>query len=147
MIWLFAALTVLAGALIPLQAGINASLRSHLGHPILAALTNFAVGGAMLVLFALATRVSLPTLGQLQSAPWWCWLGGTMGAALVVTGVLFSLKLGAATFVACIILGQLTSSVILDHIGAAGYIEHAVNPMRLLGLLLLALGAYFVRAF
>jgi transporter family-2 protein len=145
MTWLLILAVVAAGALIPLQAGINASLRGALNSPIYAAVTNFTVGGLLLAGYALLSRTALPTFAEAARAPWWNWVGGTMGACLVLTGVLLSHRLGAATFVACIILGQLTSSVLLDHFGLAGFSQHAVSPMRVLGLGLLAAGVYVIR--
>ena len=145
MAWLLIPLAILAGSLIPLQAGVNASLRNYLSSPILAAITNFSVGGLLLATYALASREALPGLPALARTPWWCWVGGAMGATLVLTGVLASHRLGAGTFMACIIVGQLTASVALDHFGLVGYTPHAINPMRLAGIGLLAGGLYLIR--
>lgn len=145
MLWIFAALAVLVGALIPIQAGVNASLRAYVGHPLFAALTNFTVGGLILLLCLAIGRLSPPSIGEIAKAPWWCWIGGAMGATLVLAGVLFSHRLGAATFIACIILGQLSASVVLDHFGWAGFQAHPVNSWRLVGIGFLALGAFLIR--
>jgi transporter family-2 protein len=145
MTWLLILAVVAAGALIPLQAGINASLRGALNSPLFAAVTNFTVGGLLLASYALVSRSPLPALADAAKAPWWNWVGGSMGAMLVLTGVVLSHRLGAATFVACIILGQLASSVLLDHFGLAGFSQHSVNGMRIFGLVLLAAGVYVIR--
>ena len=145
MTWLLILTVVAVGALIPLQAGINASLRGSLNSPLFAAITNFTVGGLLLAAYALASRTPAPSLAEAARAPWWNWVGGSMGAILVLTGVLLSHRLGAATFIACIILGQLASSVLLDHFGVAGFAQHSVSGMRLLGLALLAAGVYVIR--
>jgi transporter family-2 protein len=142
---LYVLLAVAAGSLVPLQAGINASLRLSLQHPVLAAVVNFMVGLSLLVTYAVATRVTLPSAAQIGQAPWWCWIGGSMGAALVLSGVLLSHRLGAATFIACIILGQLAASVVVDHFGLVGYPQHSISIQRLGGLFLLAAGVYFIR--
>jgi transporter family-2 protein len=138
-------LAVAAGSLVPLQAGINASLRTFLQHPMLAAITNFLVGLTLLTVSAAAMRVPLPSAAQIAQAPWWSWVGGSMGAALVLSGVLLSHRLGAATFVACIILGQLAASVALDHFGLVGYPQHPVTLPRVAGLCLLTAGVYLIR--
>lgn len=70
-----------------------------------------------------------------------------MGACLVLSGVLFSHRLGAASFMACIIVGQLTSSVVLDHFGWVGFQQHSVSATRLAGIVLLGLGAYLIRVY
>lgn len=146
MTWLLIPIVAFAGALIPIQAGVNASLRGYLSSPILAAVANFSVGGLVLATYALASREAAPSLDTMAKAPWWCWFGGVMGATLVLTGVLASHRLGAGTFIASIILGQLSASVALDHFGLVGYAEHAVNPMRLAGIGLLVGGVYLIRS-
>lgn len=142
---LFLITAVLAGTLIPFQAGINASLRNFLPHPVFAAITNFLVGLTLLAFAAIAMRSTPPTLEGIAKVPWWCWVGGSMGACLVLSGIFLSHRLGAATFVACVILGQLTASVICDHYGLVGFAVHPANLQRVLGLGLLAGGVILIR--
>lgn len=142
---LFVILASLAGTLIPVQAGVNASLRNFLPHPILAAVTNFVVGLAVLLLASVAMQAPPPAFASLSKVPWWCWIGGSMGACLVLAGVFLSHRLGASTFIACIILGQLTASVVCDHFGLVGYPVHHVNLQRILGIGLLAGGVALIR--
>jgi bacterial/archaeal transporter family-2 protein len=139
-------LAVAAGSLIPIQAGVNASLRTWLDHPLLAAVTNFLVGLTVLVSVAVLTRVPLPAGQQIARTPWWCWVGGSMGAVLVLSGVMLSHRLGAATFVGCIILGQLVASVLLDHFALVGFPQHSLSVGRVVGVLLLVAGVYVIRA-
>ncbi|WP_051909165.1 DMT family transporter [Thermus scotoductus] len=49
-------LVFLAGALLPVQAGINGELARHLGHPLRASLISFLVGS--LFLFLLVQRLA-----------------------------------------------------------------------------------------
>lgn len=140
----FVLLAVAAGCLVPLQAGINASLRLSLNNPLLAAITNFVVGLTILSGFAAIARTPLPSAAQITNVPWWCWIGGSMGATLVLSGVFLSHRLGAATFVAAIILGQLAASVLLDHFGLVGYQQNTIGAQRLFGLSLLVAGVYFI---
>ena len=142
---LFVLLAVAAGSLFPVQAGVNASLRLSLGHPILAAVTNFFVGLSLLVSYALVTEVKLPAVSQIVKAPWWCWLGGSMGALLVLSGIVLSYRLGATTFAACLILGQLVASVVVDHFGWVGFQQHSINFQRVAGLVLLAAGVLLIQ--
>ena len=140
----FVLLAVAAGCLVPLQAGINASLRLSLNSPLLAAITNFVVGLTILLGFAAITRTSPPSVAQIANVPWWCWIGGSMGATLVLSGVFLSHRLGAATFIAAVILGQLAASVLLDHFGLVGYQQNTIGAQRLFGLSLLVAGVYFI---
>lgn len=142
---LFLLMAALAGALIPIQAGVNASLRNYLPHPIFAAVTNFSVGLSLLAISVVAMRATPPSLQMISKVPWWCWIGGSMGAALVLSGIFLAHRLGAATFAACIILGQLMASVVCDHFGLVGYAENHINLQRVIGLGLLAGGVALIR--
>lgn len=142
---LFVLLAALSGTLVPVQAGVNASLRGFFPNAIFAAIANFLVGLAILSIAALMMQTGPPSFQAIAKVPWWCWLGGLMGACLVLAGVILSHRLGAATFVACIILGQLTASVICDHYGLVGFPVHPANLQRILGIGLLAGGVVLIR--
>ena len=141
----FVLLAVGVGFLLPVQAGVNASLRLALGNPILAAITNFTVGLSLLLGYAAATQVRLPAALHLATVPWWHWFGGLMGALLVLAGIVLSYRLGATMFATCIILGQMTASVIVDHFGWIGFPQHAVSLQRVAGITLLAAGVLLVQ--
>ncbi len=138
---------LLAGALMPVQAGINARLREFLGDPLMASLVSFSVGTAALVLFILAARIPLPTAAMASAAPWWTWFGGSLGAFFVAVSVILAYKLGATGLMAWIIAGQLVASVLLDHTGAIGFAVREVSWQRLLGVALLLGGAMLVNEY
>ena len=68
-----------------------------------------------------------------------------MGALLVLAGIVLSYRLGATMFATCIILGQMTASVIVDHFGWIGFPQHAVSLQRVAGITLLAAGVLLVQ--
>jgi transporter family-2 protein len=138
---------LLAGALMPVQAGVNARLRGFLGDPLLASLVSFVVGTVALAIVILATRTPLPTLAMAQAAPWWTWLGGTLGAFFVAVTVILAFKLGATGLMAWIIAGQLVGSVLLDHTGAIGFAVREVSWQRMAGVALLMAGAMLVNEY
>ncbi len=138
-------LALFAGALLPVQAAINATLKTPLGSPILAAFASFLVGTLSLGFYALVTRVSLPaTLG---AVPFWGWTGGILGAFYLCMTVILTPKLGPATTFGLIISGQLLSSLALDHFGWLGVAPHALNAPRVLGALFLMVGVLLIRNF
>lgn len=139
-VWMF-----LAGALIAMQAGVNAELARAFGHPVLAATISFLVGSAALLAATLALRSAWPAAPDLAGAPWWAWTGGVMGAIFVVSTVAAAPKLGAATLVSVAVAGQLTCALVLDHYGWAGFAERPVSPWRVMGVAILMLGAVMVR--
>ncbi len=138
---------LLAGALMPVQAGVNARLRLHLGDPLLASLVSFCVGTVALLCFILATRTPWPGLAAAASAPWWSWFGGAFGAFFVAVTVILAYKLGATGLMAWIIAGQLVASVLLDHTGAIGFAVHEISWQRMAGVLLLFAGAVLVNEY
>jgi transporter family-2 protein len=54
-------------------------------------------------------------------------------------------KLGAAPVVACVVLGQILCSVIIDHYGLLGFELHPVSLLRAAGIVLLVAGVAMIR--
>jgi len=129
-----------AGVGVAIQFGVNGQLRHFSNQPIWASLISFVVGTAALCLCFIATRGPWPAGSQLAHAPWWVWTGGLLGAFYVVVSVVSGPRLGSATLVACVIVGQLTASIVIDHFGWVGYPVHAASPGRIIGALLLLAG-------
>jgi transporter family-2 protein len=147
MVWLYLLVCLLAGALMPLQAGVNAQLARWVGSPVTASLVSFAVGTLALLVYTLAARPQLPALAALASAPWWVWVGGLLGGVFVTAAAAFAPRLGAATFISITIAGQVLVSILLDHFGIVGFAARPVTVPRLLGALLLIVGVLLVRKF
>src|SRR3954451_21625529 len=138
-------LAIGAGVLLPIQAGINAQLRSALGSPLAAGLVSFLVGtvGLAAVVFLLRTPVSLrPTWA---AAPSWYWAGGLIGATYVVASIVLAPRLGAATMVAAIVAGQMIASLLLDQYGLLGFPTHPISGVRVLGAVLVMGGVLLVQ--
>lgn len=138
---------LVAGALMPVQAGVNARLREYLGDPLVASLASFCVGTAALLAFILATRTPWPSLAAASAAPWWAWCGGALGAFFVAVTIILAFKLGATGLMAWIIAGQLIASVLLDHTGSLGFMVREISWQRLTGVLLLFAGAVLVNEY
>ena len=145
-IWGYLAFGFAAGAMLPLQFGINAELARWVDSPLRAALVSFAVGTVVLGVAALPLVAGWPALERLGAAPWWVWVGGALGAFYVLGSIVAAPRLGAATLVAVILAGQAFASLLVDHFGWVGFEEHPVTPARLLGVALLAAGVLLVRA-
>ncbi len=140
----FAAIALLAGAGLAAQVGFNSHLRTKLGHPIHAALTNFGVGLACLLALALAIAVPWPRAESAGQAPWWAWMGGVVGACYVAASAAFARRLGAAGWLAAIVTGQMLTSIVLDHFGLLGFAIHPTSFLRLVGAVLLLFGVVLV---
>ncbi len=136
---------VLVGALLPLQAGINAQLRLALSTPLAAALASFLVGSAGLCIALLASRAPVPLASAWARAEWWHWTGGLLGAVYIAAAIVLAPRLGAATLTAAVVAGQMVSSVVIDHYGLVGFTEHAASATRILGAVLVMLGVMLVQ--
>lgn len=133
-----------AGGLVALQSGINNTLRTVLRAPIGAALISFAVGVSVLLAMMLATGEGVPGAGALRSVPWWGYLGGPCGVVTVAGTILLIPRLGAATTVALNITGQMLMSLVLDGDGLLGVPHHAISLERIIGAVIVVLGAILI---
>jgi bacterial/archaeal transporter family-2 protein len=137
-----------AGALLPMQAGINAQLKQHLGTPVQAVCVSVVVSAIALWLYLLIARVPFPTFAAMAEVPPWVWVGGGLcGAAYLPLTLVLAQRLGAGTLFALVIAGNMLMSLTLDHFGWLGLPMHPVNPIRLFGLALLVIGVVLIRNF
>jgi bacterial/archaeal transporter family-2 protein len=142
-IWSYALFALLAGAMLPVQFGINAQLAAWVGGSVRAALVSFVVGALGLFVATLLVARGWPE--RAGDAPWWVWIGGLLGAFYVLGSIVTAPKLGAATLVALILAGQAVASLLVDHYGWVGFEEHPVTLLRVAGIVLLAGGVVLVR--
>jgi bacterial/archaeal transporter family-2 protein len=142
-IWAYLLFGLAAGAMLPIQFGINAQLAAWVGGSLRAAFISFLVGVAALLLAVLATARGWPD--RATDAPWWVWTGGLLGAFYVLGSIVTAPKLGAATLVAVILAGQAVASLLVDHFGWIGFEEQPITGLRIAGVVLLAGGVALVR--
>ncbi|MGE0279227.1 MAG: DMT family transporter [Rhizobiaceae bacterium] len=139
-------LGVAAGALLAIQAPINAALARDIGMSVAAAAISFLVGA-----IALALVTGLMVQGQgvaLQwraPAPWLFVVGGLLGAAFVTCNVILAPKLGAAALMAFLVAGQLIAGLAVDRIGFLGLAVRELSLGRIAGAGLLLVGALLIR--
>lgn len=141
----FVLFAALVGLVLPLQAGINSQLRTHMGHPLWAALVSFSVGTLGLAAVLAITRVGWPAAGWVGRVPWWQWTGGLLGAMFVTSAVVLAPRLGAATLVAAVVAGQMVGSLVIDHYGIVGYPQHAMSVSGVLGVALVVAGVALIQ--
>ncbi len=143
---IFALLAVGAGACIALQASANGNFRKSLGdNPLFAAA--FSICGTVLTatVAMLILRPPVPSADALRAAPWWNWIGGPLGALIVLAGAALTRELGAALFIALVVGGQLVCSLVLDHFALLGLQQQPVTPIRVLGALLVVAGVVCIK--
>jgi len=136
------ALTAGAGGLVAMQAPINGMLGKSAGK-LAAASISFVIGTAILLAITGVTGAEVK-LASAAKLPWYYFLGGALGAAYVTTVLITVNRLGAGGVTAATIAGQLSTSVVLDRLGAFGLPEKQITLGRLLGVVLLAAGVFLV---
>ncbi|WP_374308568.1 DMT family transporter [Methylocella sp.] len=138
-------LAVAAGAGVVLQQALNANLRSALNSAAWAGFASFAVGFVCMALLALASRDPLPAAGVAARIPWWAWTGGLFGAIFIGLAIVLVPLLGAATFIALLVAGQMLASVAFDHFGWLGLAQRPIDLPRLAGVAFLIGGVILIR--
>ena len=142
---IFALLAAGAGCCIALQASANARFRENIGGPWYAAY--FSICGTILTatLYLIVTRPPPPSWEGLKQTEWWNWIGGPLGALIVLAGATLTRELGAAAFIALVVGGQLVCSMLLDHFALMGLKEQPITPGRLLGAVLVVAGVVCIK--
>ena len=134
-----------AGACIALQAAANGKFRSNLSDPIWAAFLSICGTSIVAAVTMLILRPATPSEEAFKSTQWWNWIGGPLGALIVLSGAALIPKLGAAPFLAFVIGGQLICSVLLDHFALLGLQEARITLGRLAGVVLIVAGVICVK--
>jgi len=90
----------------------------------------------------LVLRQSLAGFGDALHSPWWYWVGGGgMGVVVVLTITVVTPRIGTTATIGLLIAGQLAMGVLIDRYGWFGVEQVPISWPRLLGVLLLAVGA------
>jgi transporter family-2 protein len=144
LVWII--LAFIAGSFLPIQAGINAKLGKAAESPSAAALLSFAVGAIALVIYVLVSKQSISWQG-LKAAPMYAWIGGLLGAFYVTVVILAFPHLGPGLTFALIVAGQMLFTVVLEHFNVLVAQPHPMNFPRLIGVLLVIVGAIIIRKY
>lgn len=143
---LWPVLALLAGAVLPIQAGLNAKLGKTVGSPVQASLISFLVGTVALLMYVLISGQTLNVSSLKQvSAP--VWLGGILGAFYVTVVILAFPRIGPALTFGLIVAGQMVVSLVLDHHNILVAQAHPINLWRVLGVVLIVAGVVIIRKF
>lgn len=142
-----AAVAVIAGALVPLQAGSNAELGRALGHPLWATLVSLVVSIFVVIPIVLAMQTQAPALVAIRHLPAWAWLGGVAGVIYISSALILVPRVGATSFIVCVIAGQLITSLLLDYHGWMNLPEREISIGRMVGVILVLVGMVTVQWF
>jgi bacterial/archaeal transporter family-2 protein len=134
-----------AGVSFVAQQAVNANLRASIDSAAWAGFVSYLGGTICMAILALMLRDPWPAGTALARSHWWAWSGGFFGATYIAVSILLLPRLGAATVVALIVVGQMLGSVVFDHYGWMGLPEHPADWQRVLGALLLISGVVLIR--
>src|SRR6476619_3488388 len=134
-------LTLLTGALLPIQAILNTRLGKQTGGPLMGSLLSFIVGLICLLVLNLVTNTSaVVNLRPATVAPWYIWLGGFLGAIFVGYITWVNQQQGVALTFALVVSGQIFCSLLIDHFGLFGSAISPISVQKMFGAVLIVVG-------
>lgn len=128
-----------SGVAMALQGTLNSALAKIIGLLEATLIVHItATITVLLLLFGLG--VGQGDLGKLGETPWYLFLGGLLGVAITYLVVASIPKVGVALATTAIIVGQVSTACLVDHLGLFGLEKYPFTWHRLIGLVLLAAG-------
>jgi transporter family-2 protein len=131
---------LLVGCLLAVQAAANVQLSSAMQSPVAASTLQLGVAAGLLLGVAAAAGV-LGALAALDTAEPWSLVGGLGSAVYITAGIVLFPRLGALMTVGLFITGQMLASLALDAFGWLGVTEVGLDPLGVLGALVVVTGA------
>jgi len=139
-------LTLLTGALLPIQAILNTRLGKQTGGPLMGSLLSFIVGLICLLILNLVTNTSaVVNLKPATVMPWYIWLGGFLGAIFVGYITWVNQQQGVALTFALVVSGQVFCSLAIDHFGLLGSAVRTITLEKILGAVLIIAGIVLIK--
>ncbi len=135
-------------ALLALAAGLGGAVQiavqSRLGErvgSIEAMATASLIGAVIALVVLLLARQSLAGVGDAFGAPKWMLLGGAMSALIILAITVAGPRIGIVATTAVLIAAQFTLAAIIDRYGWFGVNQIALTWPRVVGIVLLFVGA------
>jgi transporter family-2 protein len=139
-------IVLLAGAFLPLQAGLNTRLAKSIESPVHASLISFVFGAFAVLLYSVLTNQHISWSG-FRTAPAYVWFAGGCGAFTVTAIILAFPRIGPAVTFGLVVLGQMILSVLLDHFNILVAYRHPINLWRVAGIVFIVTGVIIIRKF
>ena len=145
--FIFIILAIVAGAVLPIQAGLNVQLRKSVHQPIFAAFASFLIGTIGLLIYLVILKFDFSAIAQTKTVSPVVWIAGILGAFYVAAVIILAPKLGTALTFSLVVAGQMAVSLVLDHYGSLGLPIKQINWQRILGVAFLVAGVLLIRKF
>lgn len=145
-LWGWRVLGLVAGAFGASQTAINGRLGVTLGSPVAAALISFVVGVAVLFVVVLVSRApwQFTRVGG-RIGPWWMWVGGCLGSAVVFGNALLAPVIGTGLTVMVTQLGMIGGSLLIDQLGVFDAPRRPVTVLQVIGVMVMLGGVAVIR--
>lgn len=136
-------IAALAGVTMAIQGSLNAALGKVIGlleTTFIVNLVGLVLVGILLFLF----RLGHGNWQSYNQVPWYLYLGGILGV-IITYGVVRSIpSLGVAVATTAIIVGQVSTAALVDHLGLFGLQKVPFSWYRLAGTAFMAAGAWML---
>ena len=133
-------IAMFAGALVALMILSNSFIVSAFGNES-AVFVSHTVGLVTALIFFALTGSRWQSL---KGIPIFYLLAGITGLATVYLSNLSFMALGATLTLVLSMFGQIVTSSVIDHFGLMGMRRYPFKTLKILGLLLMALGVFFI---
>lgn len=132
-----------AGGLIAFQSVLNASLGQRIGNlGSVLILTLISALTLVILIFFFPSSANFSEFPGM--AEWYLYLGGLLGVAILAAPIFLVPKIGTTSTLIAVVLGQLVGALLIDQFGLFASPKSEINIIRVIGIILVALGAYFV---
>jgi transporter family-2 protein len=136
-------IAAVAGVTMAVQGTLNAALGKVVGL-LEATMVVHLVGLVFATLLVVSLRLNNLSWHKFTQAPWYTYLGGILGVAIIY-GVIRSIpKVGVAPATTAIILGQVFTAGLIDHLGLFGMRQIPFGWFKIVGIGLMATGAWLL---
>ena len=138
--WFAATLAFAAGLGGAVQIAVQGRLGDRVG-TLEAVTTAVIIGSVIAILALLVTRRSLSGVGDAVAGPKWQLLGGAMSVLIVLAITVAGPRIGVVATTAFLIAAQFGLAAAIDRYGWFGVERVSVTWLRVLGIVLLVVGA------
>ncbi len=138
-------LTLVIGLIGGIAVGTQGPIGGAMGSRIGGAASSFVIhlGGAVASVVLLVFRGG-ERIGEWRKLPWYMLGSGVLGLVLYLTLNHTVQRVGAASAITLVIVGQLFAGMAIDYFGAFGIPVRALDPSRIIAVALLLSGAYMM---
>lgn len=140
---------VVMGCCMATQTAVNTHLGVVIESKIFAAVINFSVGLAILIVINIVMMISGKKKKGVSDGktPWWIWTGGIIGAWYCIGNIITAQALGTGMSVIILLTGLMAGGLLVDRFGICGAVKRPVRPAGIAGIAVMIAGAVLFHLF